>query len=278
MERVYIKILFSFILSLCGFSSLLLIRSNQTSTETVTRVSSAQGIPLKPLSVVNGVPLCRVPRCIRHMLGIDQNWLPLLGQASVPCCLWDEIEARLGCACSWPKHQYLELGWESTPQNPIFVFSAQLRAAPSFSGGTAQIWHMSQHCKAAPATFSDWRGAVKMKKLPPFQAWYLMAWAELVSSSSAQGVRPLAVISCGQEATSTFISQLMETEEDYLEEHNMFWRCRTLHLLTSDTEQVDVHPGLPPVRCFAWSYDLLSSVIHYILTARANGRCTPARP
>lgn len=172
-------------------------------------------------------------------------------------------------------------GWESTPQNPIFVFSAQLRAAPSFSGGTAQIWHMSQHCKAAPATFSYWGGAVKMKKLPPFQAWYLMAWAELVSSSSAQGVRPLAVISCGQEATSTFISQLMGTEEDYLEEHNMFWGHRTLRLLTSDTEQVGEHPslaGLPPVRCFAWSYDLLSSVIHYILTARANGRCTPARP
>lgn len=110
MERLYIKILFSFILSLCGFSSLLLIRSNQTSTETVTRVSSAQGIPLKPLSVVSGVHLSAESPAVSDTCWADQSWLPLLGHASVPCCLWDQIEARLGCACSWPKHQYLKLG------------------------------------------------------------------------------------------------------------------------------------------------------------------------
>lgn len=67
----------NFILSLCGSSSLLLIRSNQSSTETVTGVSWVCN-PGDPSETSINCLALRSPRLYQPHAGVDQSRLPTL--------------------------------------------------------------------------------------------------------------------------------------------------------------------------------------------------------
>lgn len=89
---------------------------------------------------------------------------------------------------------------------------------------------MPWHHEAALATFSAWRGTSGMVELPPFQrclAAHSLGWA-CPDPSTGPG-RPRAAIPPSQESTSALVTkQLMGTEADFLEVHNMFWGHRLL--------------------------------------------------
>lgn len=127
-----------------------------------------------------------------------------------------------------------------TPRNPVFMLNTQLCATLSFSGGAvSHLARPKDKCRrttrltqppSEPGEEHQGWWSFPVSK----DAWQPMAWAELVCSPvGAQGARPHAVMPCSQEVAPAFTAeQLMGTEPEFLEGHNMFWRCRLLHLLT----------------------------------------------
>lgn len=217
---------------MCGSSSLLLIRSNQISTETVTGVSSVCNPGGPSETSINcfcksGASSCRVPCCISCTPGVDQSLLPSF--SALLLTGWDHGWTGL---CSQPA-QALAAGAEDrgnklTPRNPVFMLNTQPCATLSFCGGA--VSHLARPkdkcCRTTrltqppsePGEEHQGRWSFPLSK----DAWQPMAWAELVRSPvAAQGARPHAVMPCSQEVAPAFTAeQLMGLKQSS-------WKCTT---------------------------------------------------
>lgn len=177
MERLGTKTSFFLILFLCGSCFMLLIKSNQISSETATGVSSAcnPGIPLQTLSMA----FLSVVSCPAESPAVSAaHWALIKAPCPPPehCCSWNGIADGQGCALSWPMLLQLELKTEEISQHLKILSQSSIHNSVllfPFLEGLFHFWPVLQtilkNHKADTATFSVWRGTSWMVEIPPFQ-------------------------------------------------------------------------------------------------------------